>query len=799
MQTTLSWIKEYLETNATVDEIADKLSSLGLVVDDVKNPAEGLESFVIAQVEAAVQHPDADRLKLCTVNNGSEKLQVVCGGTNVRVGMKTVFASIGTYIPGTGITLKPTQIRGQDSQGMMCSGQELLLEEDSGGGIMDLNEDAPVGENFAKYAGLDDPVFDIEITPNRGDCLGAYGIARDLAATGIGKLKAMPAFEVKGTFENPIKISIGQDARDDCSIYYGRYIKGVKNGESPAWMQTRLRAIGLRPISALVDVTNYICHAIGRPMHVFDADKLSGNVTVRMAKNGEKFQALDDKEYTLSSDMVVVADDKAPHALGGVIGGMESGCELDTTNVLLEAAIFDPISITMAGRNAGIITDSRYRFERGVDAEILSYSIEWATQFILEHCGGQASEVTVVGSNPEKIQSVKFDPEMVKRLTGLSLSNDKIKQILEGLGFEVPADWNVKVPSWRHDIKIPQDLVEEVTRVNGYDSVEPVMLPKVDIPNGYHPDLVFEQLQQRMWSSRRALASRGLNEAMTWSFLNTKFAKLFEGGNDSLRLVNPISSELSDMRPSLLPNLIAASQRNADRGLYDACLFEAGTQYKDNTPEGEIHVASGIRAGNYGQKHWAEPARKVDVYDAKADAQAVLLACGIDVGSLQVMTDGMPSWYHPGRSGRLCLGPKTVLAYFGEIHPAILQQMDVKQTIVGFEVFLENIPAARSKRPKALKISNFQPVERDFAFVVSNAIASSVLVSAIAKVNPGMITDVKIFDVYAGKGVEEGCKSIAVTVRLEPTQGTLTEEDISGISSSIIESVQRSTQGYLRV
>jgi phenylalanyl-tRNA synthetase beta chain len=801
MKITLSWIKDYLETTATLDQIVDQLNMLGLVVDHVIDHSKGLEAFTIAQVISAEKHPDADRLNVCQVDTGKEKLQIVCGGVNVHDGMKVVLAPIDSVIPTNGMKIRLSQIRGVESQGMLCSPMELGVEyECLEGGIIDLPKDAPIGTKFTDYVGLSDPVLDIEITPNRGDCLGAYGIARDLAATGIGTFKSIQIPDVKGVYENPIKVVISEESQDVCTLFTGVYIRGVKNGPSPAWMQQRLRAVGLRPISALVDITNYMSQSIGRPMHVFDADTLNGNLLLRQARKGEKILALNDVEYEMDESMTVVADQTTAQAVGGIIGGSSSGCTYETRNVFMECAVFQPIPITLTGRKLNIITDARHRFERGVDAAMIPVAQKIATQFIIDHCGGEASEMFSVGQPPQEMPIISFRPKRVKEMIGVDVPAEKSHKILGSLGLSVQGDgdtWKVKVPTWRHDLTLEEDLVEEVIRVYGYDHIPTTALPPVSADDTYESYPGSRTRQKWGWQIRRALCAQGLNEAITMSFLDEKTAQMFGGGNPALKLINPISSELSDMRPSLLPNLIHAVQRNFDRDQHNVNLYEVGKQFSDIGEQGEMLVASGVRSGKSGPRHWEGQLRDVDTFDAKADAITALKACGIDTENLMVLTPG-PAYFHPGRSGYLSLGPKNKIAAFGEMHPKALGDMKVDPKVVGFEVYISNLPIPKNNQKTSLELSPYQPVERDFAFIVDRSTPAQDVISAVKKVDKELISDIRLFDVFEGKTIEDGKKSLGISVRIEPKEGTMTDEMLSALSNKIIEQVRTLTGGELR-
>jgi len=800
MKITLGWLKEHLDTDATLADITDRLTMLGLEIESVVERSVGLESFVVGHVIEAVKHPDADKLQVCTVDNGTETLAVVCGAPNARKGLKGVFAASGSYIPGLDVTLKKAEIRGVESNGMLLSEREMGLSDEHEG-IVELADDAPVGASAVEVMGLSDPVIDIAITPNRGDCLGIRGIARDLAASGMGTLKPLHAIPIAGTFESPIKVlrDFEPDFADACPHFVGRYIRGVKNVESPTWLQDKLLAIGLRPISALVDITNIMTIEYCRPLHVFDADKVEGDIHVRMARPGETLLALNGKEYEMDGDMTVVADAHDAEALGGIIGGERSGCTEETTNVFVESALFDPIRTAITGRKLNVQSDARFRFERGIDSAFLETGMEIATRLIVDICGGEASRPVVAGAEPDRSLIIPFRPARVLQLAGVEVAIDEMKRILDALGFTVTGDGetlDVSVPTWRSDIVGEACLVEEIVRVHGYDKLSMVSLPRPGaIP---HPALSSDQ--RRRADARRALASRGLVEAVTLSFMPADDAALFGGGSDDLVLVNPISSELGVMRPSILPNLIAAAGRNADMGVGDCPLFEIGPQFHSDEPEGQDMVACGLRSGRSGRRNWAEPSRPVDAFDAKADALAALAAAGAPTDKLQTVIDAAPGWYHPGRSGTLNLGPKTVLAAFGEIHPGVLAKMDVKGPVVGFEVYLENLPKAKVKgtTKPLLRLSPLHPVKRDFAFVVEQGVRADAVTRAAMSAEKKLIADVSVFDVFAGGSLADGHKSLAINVTLQPTDKTLTEEEIEGVSGKIVAAVEKATGGSLR-
>ncbi|UIK05822.1 phenylalanine--tRNA ligase subunit beta [Neorhizobium galegae] len=806
MKFTLSWLKDHLETDATLNEICERLTAIGLEVEDVDDKA-AYKPFVIARVLSAEKHPSADRLKVLMVDAGDGKpVQVVCGAPNARAGLVGAFAKPGTYVPGIDVTLAVGNIRGVESHGMMCSEKELDMS-DNHDGIIDLPEDAPVGTPFASYAGLDDPVIEINLTPNRPDCTSIHGIARDLAASGLGTLKpqAKPDFKTEG--QTSIGLKIVLDDGRLCPGFGLRLVRGVKNGPSPLWMQQRLKAIGLRPINALVDITNFMTFDHGRPMHVFDAAKVKGDLTVRRALEGETVLALDTREYKLNPGNVVIADDNGVESIGGIMGGEHSGCDENTVDVLIESALWDPINIAKSGRSLGIITDARYRFERGVDPEYMVPGLDRTTQLVLELCGGVAAQAKVVGYKGHQPKIVDFPYAEVKRLTGLEVSTEESRHILTRLGFAVEGSGervSVTVPSWRPDVDGKADLVEEVMRIHGVDQIKPEPIEKLSSVNAK----ILTTLQIRTRTAKRALASRGMLEAVTWSFIPEDQAKLFGGGARALKLANPIAADMSDMRPSLLPGLLAAAQRNADKGFGDVAIFEVSGTYESDRPEGQRRVAGGIRRGtatiNGSGRLWSNTAKGggklVDVFDAKADALAVLEACGLPMGNVQI-EKGAPEWYHPGRSGTIKMGPKVVLGYFGEFHPKTLGALDVSGALCGFEVFLDAMPepkkkATRTKPP--LELSPFQVVKRDFAFVVSSDVEAGAIVKAAVTADRKLITGVNVFDVFEGASLGEGRKSIAVEVLIQPAERTLTDEDFDALTAKIVANVEKTTGGTLR-
>lgn len=798
MKFTLSWLKDHLETDASLQEITDRLTMLGLELEGVEDRAAAFAPFRVAHVVEAVQHPNADRLRVCKVDAGDGIVQVVCGAPNARTGMKGVFAPAGSYVPGTDLLLKPGKIRGEESNGMLLSERELGLSDDHDG-IIDLPDDAPVGQGYARYAGLDDPIIDIAITPDRADCLGVRGIARDLAASGLGTLKPLDTSPVPGSFESPLRfvVDLPDDRKHLCPVVSGRYFRGVKNGPSPAWMQERLRAVGLRPISALVDITNYVMLDVGRPLHAYDAKKLHGNPTVRLARAGESYLALNGKEYTFEDGMLVIGDANGVDDLAGIMGGERTGVDDDTTDMFLEVAIFDTNSVAATGRKLGVLSDARFRFERGLDQTGPWWGAEVAARLVLELCGGEASEVVVTGGESGWRRKLPLRHSRIKALCGVEVEEAEAVRILTTLGFEVEGSgetMSVTPPPWRGDVEGEADLVEEVVRVNGYDRIEPVSLDRVSVVP--QPALTAGQNRRRL--ARRALAGRGMMEAVTFSFLPARHAELFGGGDEALRLVNPISADLDVMRPSILPNLLAAAARNANQGYPDIALFEVGPEYAGDRPEDQAQVAVGLRVGRTGARDWRKADRPVDLFDAKADALDLLEVLEAPTANLQVSADA-PDWYHPGRSGCLRLGPK-VMARFGELHPRIVAAFDIKGPAVAFEVMVEAVPLPKRKGPQRPLLDRipFQPVARDFAFVVAGDVPADKVARAAAGADKALIDGVHVFDEYTGPGLEAGRKSIAVEVTLQPRDATLTDEQIEAVSARIVAAVEKHTGGVLR-
>ncbi len=799
MKFTLSWLKDHLDTSASLDEILYALTDLGLEVEEVINPADALEDFTLGYVKKAEKHPDADRLRVCEVETDEGMKQIICGAPNAREGITVVVCKPGMYIPGLDLTIKVGKIRGVESHGMMASEKELELSDEHDG-IIELPS-GKVGQKFVDWLTENDPakvdpVIDIAITPNRPDALGVRGIARDLAARGLGVLKPAKTAEVKGTFESPIKVTIDEDASTSgCEVFMGRLIRGVKNGPSPEWLQQRLRAIGLRPISALVDITNFFTIDANRPLHVFDADKVSGDLRVHRAKGGETLIGLDEKEYTFTEGMVVISDDKGIESIGGIMGGLETGVTNDTVNVFLEAAFWDAIEIAKTGRALKINSDARYRNERGIDPLFNAPALELATQMILDLCGGEPSEVVIAGEIPDVSRAYQLDTDRVQSLVGMEIAPETQRKTLTALGFVLDDKDMAQVPSWRPDVQGPADLVEEVARVASLTKLEGKPMAR-DHEGVARPILTPMQVRESM--ARRTIAALGYNECVTYSFIDQASAELFGGGDDATMLDNPISSEMSHMRPDLLPALLQAAARNQARGFADMALFEVGPAFSGGEP-GEQHLlASGILIGHTGPKDVHGERRAVDVYDAKADAEAVLSA--IKAPAKAQILRGAPEWWHPGRSGNICLGPKKVMATFGELHPRVLAAMDVKGPAVGFTVFLEEPPFPRNKsatRP-ALALRDLQAVERDFAFVVDEGVEALKLVNAAASADMKLIESVRVFDEFIGGSLGEGKKSLAISVRLQPVEKTLTDEDIAAVSEKVIAKVAKATGGTLR-
>lgn len=795
MKFTLSWLKEHLETDASLETILKTLNDIGLEVESVENPAEKLAGFWIAKVLTAAPHPQADKLQVLTVDSGDGvPLQVVCGAPNARAGLVGVFGVEGAVVPANGMVLKKAAIRGVESNGMMCSTRELELGEDHDG-IIELPADAPVGAAFADYAQLDDPVIDISVTPNRQDCMGVMGIARDLAAAGLGTFKPVQVPAIVGAYPCPVEIRTDDPA--GCPAFYGRVIRGVKNGPSPDWMQARLKAVGQRPISALVDCTNYLMLSHGRPAHAYDLAKLSGPVVARRARDGEMVTALNGKDYSLASGMTVIADDAGVHDIAGIMGGEHSGCSDDTTDVLLEIAYFTPEHIARTGQALQLTSDARSRFERGVDPAFLDDGLALLTDLVLRTCGGSASEVVKAGEPPVAPRNFAYDPAQTLKVAGVDLAADRQREILESLGFGVGEDWTITVPTWRRDIDGAADIVEEVVRIHGLGNVPSTPLPRA--PGVAKPTATPEQLTERR--ARRAAAARGLSEAINWSFISEKEAAAV-GGADWM-LSNPISEDLKVMRPSLLPGLLSAAARNQARGAASVRLFEVGRRYfrAEDGSSIEMLTLGLVMAGEKAPRGWqAGKALSFTAYDAKAEALALLGAAGAPVGNLQMMGEAGDA-YHPGQSGTLRLGLKAALAEYGVLHPALAKTFDLSGTVVAAQIFLDAIPAKRKAGPSASLRTGFmrapyappalQAITRDFAFLVPDALEADALVRAVKGADKKAIVDARLFDVFTGAGVEPGMKSLAVELTLQPGDKSFTEEDLSGISATVVKAAEK--------
>jgi phenylalanyl-tRNA synthetase beta chain len=776
MKFSLSWLKAHLETGESADAIAERMTAIGLEVEEVSNPAEALAPFKVAKVLTAAKHPQADKLQVLSVDAGEGPVQVVCGASNARAGMLGVFGPPGAYVPGSAMTLKVAAIRGVESHGMLCSIRELQLGGEHEG-IIELAEDAPVGAAFADYAELNDPVFDVAITPDRADCMGVRGIARDLAAAGVGNLKPLQVPQIGGSFASPIAIRI--EDPEGCPAFYGRAIRGLANGSSPEWMHRRLKSAGQRPISAIVDITNYVMLDLGRPSHAYDVAKLDRALVARRARDGETVLALNEKEYTLDSTMTVIADESRVHDIGGIMGGEDSGVTEGTTDVMLEVAYFDPGRIARTGQKLALASDARSRFERGVDPAFLEDGLAILTGLILDICGGEASEALLVGKPPIDRRTIPFDPERTLTLGAIDVPEERQRAILLSLGFEFEGSGAVKVPTWRGDVEGPADLVEEVARIVGYDLIPSIPLDR--LPGVAKPTATRSQLLERQ--VRRAAAARGLDEAVTWSFVSQAEAASF---GPAWRLENPISEEMKVMRPSLLPGLVAAARRNIDRGAASVRLFEIGRRY---LADAERTTAAFVLAGEKTPRDWQSgKAKGFNAFDAKAGALALLEAAGAPVANLQVFPDAGPTW-HPGRSAKLGLGPKTILASFGEIHPALAKSLDAPEGAVAAEIYLEAIPAPRSsgRAKPPFEPAALQPVSRDFAFLVPAELAADALARAIRGSDKAVITDVRLFDRFeAAEGL-----SLAFEVTLQPGERSFTEEDLTAISKRIVAAAEK--------
>ena len=815
MKFTLSWLRTHLETAASAEEIGDTLTRIGLELESIQTRAE-LSPFRIARVIEAVQHPNADRLRACRVDTGDGEVSVVCGAPNARTGMKGVFAPPGSFIPGTGITLKVGEIRGVKSAGMLLSAREMGLGDDHTG-IIDLPEDAPVGASYAHWAGLDDPLFDIGVTPNRGDCLSVRGVARDLAATGIGRLLPWNPEPVTPVFDGGLRWHIAFP--EACPWILGRTIRGVRNGPSPEWLQRRLTSIGLRPINALVDVTNFFTFDLGRPLHVFDADKVAGPELVLRRGNGERFLALNGKEYTLTSEDCAIADAAGVQSMAGVVGGEATGCDESTRTVFVECALFDPVRVALTGRRHQVPSDARARFERGIDRAIMPAAVEAATRMIMELCGGEPGSVVSDGRMPDWHRSASLRFERLASFGGAEVPPDKAVASLERLGFGVrvreATRVTVSVPSWRNDVaggvaldqasdldvgqaeraaggaeavEAEADLVEEVLRLRGLDLVPPVSLPMAGVVPG--PTLSARQVRTAL--ARRTLAAQGLVECVTFSFMEAGQAALFGETPETLRVANPIAADLDQMRPTPVATLALAAARNAAKGWPDVGLFEIGPAF---SAEGQGLVGAGVRTGAT-ERNWAEPARAFDGMDAKADLYVALEALGVPMDALSVTADA-PGFYHPGRSGVVRQGPKVVLGRFGALHPSVLERLDLTGA-VAFELFLDAIAEPKRRRRPAPDLPAFQPVRRDFAFLVEAGVPAEAVLRAARGAERTLISAVRLFDVYEGERLPEGRKSLGVEVTFQPREHTLTEAELEAAAGKVVAAVTKATGATLR-
>lgn len=799
MRFTLPWLKEHLETTASLEAICDRLTMLGLEVEGVSDPGADLAAFSVSYVREARPHPNAHRLRLCTVETRHGTFEVVCGAPNARAGIKAVFAPEGVVIPATGEVLKKATIRGVPSVGMLCSARELKLGEDHDG-IIELPSAAEIGEPAAKALGLEGPVIEVKLTPDRADCFGVAGIARDLAASGLGRRVSRDFTPVaaQGPAGVTIRLDFPRGEEAACPLFVGRMIRGVRNGPSPSWLQRRLKAIGLRPISALVDITNYLTFDLSRPLHVFDASRLQGDITLRFARLGEELVALDGKAYRLDDGMTVIADASGPVSLGGIMGGESTGVTTETSDILLEVALFDPLRTAATGRRLGIESDARTRFERGLDAELVLPATELATRLILELCGGEPGEVVAAGAIPPRTRPVRFRRARLPSLAGIELRTPEIERTLNDLGFDLdggPDEWSVTAPSWRHDISSEACIVEELARLHGYDRIAPVPVTREQAVGA--PVLTADQ--RRRNAVRRTVAALGYAEAVTWSFIPPDQAVLFGAEHPVLKR-NPLNAELSAMRPSLLPNLAAAAARNLARKHEAGALFEIGPRFTGPLPGEQVWTLGGLRFGSAEPRHWAQRNRPVDAIDVKGDVYAALKVLGIKPESVQVVAEA-PPWYHPGRSGCLRQG-RTLLASFGELHPRVLKVLDLSAPVAAFEIDLDQVPQPKQRGGKArppLEALPFPPVDRDFAFIVDQDVPAARLLDAIRGADRRLIREVRLFDVYAGANLGEGRKSLAVGVRLQAGDRTLTEAEIEAVTASIVTAAEKATGASLRL
>jgi len=799
MITSLSWLKNHISTKANLKQVADRLTEIGLEVENIKSSDANLDNFIICKIVKAQKHPNADKLKLCDVDIGSGSLvKVVCGAQNARDGLFVVYAPPGAVIPKTNMKLKIAKIRGIESYGMLCSGYELDESSDKEG-IIELNKkEKNIGDKYFKNSG--EKTLDISVTPNRPDCLGVRGIARDLASSGLGQLKKQPPIKINQKFKNPIKVSIKKEKGQGCGIFGSVYIKNVQNRESPEWLKKRIISLGLKPISAIVDTTNYVMFDLNRPLHAYDADKINQEIIVRNSKKGESFEALDNKKYTLQNNMCTISDRSGVLGLGGIIGGTRSGTELSTKNILLESAYFFPSQTRKTSKTLSIDTDAKYRFERGIDPDSIKLGLELGMCMILDICGGEASKVSIVGKIKDERKVIDLEPEKFLKVIGFSITNSEIKKILISLGCSLKMGGKkIKVlpPTWRPDIKEDIDLIEELTRIKGYHKVPLINPEKENIKD------TLSYRQKLFHFAQRSVASKGYTEAVTWSFTDSKTDTLFSELKNEIKLSNPISSDLDVLRSSLYSNLIISAKKNIHRNFEDLMLFEIGPVFKGSKPGEQSKMIGAIKTGKYSRKNWIEKERNFDVFDIKNDALRTLNEIGIDLSKIAV-SNKTKKWYHPGRSGLLSLGSANgpPLGYFGEIHPSIIKKLDLRtDNVLGFEIFLDNIPESRKKireaKPQFI-FSDYQKVVRDFAFVIDAKYSSGEIVNLVKKIDNKLIKNVKIFDVYQGDNIESGKKSVAFSVTLEPKDRTLNDKDIELISKKIISTVQETTGATLR-
>lgn len=794
MKFTFSWLKEYLETNHSCEEIIQALNKIGLEVEEVINQEKIFKDFIIAEIIDASIHPEANKLQICQVNNGKEILQIVCGAPNARKGIKVVLAPIGTEIPSNGLKIKASKIRNVQSSGMMCSAKELGLGEESDG-IIELNDDLLVGSKFYEAYGLNEILIDISITPNRGDCLGVYGIARDLAAAGYGKLKTLDSSPIRGEFKSPLNVKFENPAI--CPKYIGRYFKNIKNSASPKWLQNKLKSIGVNSISALVDITNYFTFAFGRPLHVYDADLIKGDLIIRNSKIGEEITALNDKKYILNNQEPVVSDNKEILSLAGIIGGKSSRVNETSKNIFLEIGYFDADIIAKTSRLHQIDTDSKYRFERRVDPEFMQMALDMASKMIIELCSGSASEAIIIDQLNFKPSILDFSLSSLKKKIGIEYEKDNVKNILLNLGFKVEDKGSIltlTAPSWRPDISIEEDIIEEIARIDGYENIVSIPLSKIDNLNN-----ILDNKQRSFYRLPRVAASLGLLEAVTFSFMDSKKSILFADLKEELFLKHPISIELNYMRPSIIPNLLEAALKNQNRNIENIALFEVGSVFEGIEIDKQKQCLAAIRAGYNKERNIYNDRRKVDIFDAKLDILTILEELGIDSTKPQISTNNLPKYYHPQRSATLSLG-KNILGYFGQLHPKIIKAYDLENDIVAFELFLDNVPATKSKlgRKGLLQISDYQAIKRDFAFLVDKDIAVELITRSIIQIDKKLIKSADIFDIYSGKGIEENKKSVAITVTIQAPDRTLLEEEIDLLSNKIISLVISNTGATLR-